>query len=116
MENLKSDLELKFRQTHKEITVEIDKEIAEANSRIKEAIKLSETYGVPFSIDLDCMPRYRRYMPSTFDDKWKALKNEEAKKEEYPCGNKLEELCEEFDIRSFDDDGFEYWNPSSLSC
>lgn len=93
-------LEVEFKIARKKAHSEILERLDNAQREIKEAVNISEKYGIPFCSDVEGMPCGRNYVPASFDKKWDCLD---------------EQLLEDLDIYDTTA-GWEYWRTSGLSC
>jgi hypothetical protein len=104
------DIEINFKKEFEKIQAEIQKHIENARNELKEAVKLSEKTGIPFVSNIVEFEQ-RGYLPKSFFDKWKSIKN---------IGNIIENedfyLGEYFGSDESDKYGWQYWNSSSLTC
>ncbi len=100
LERRANSLEEEFKQTAALAQFEIKKQLNIIEKAMQEAIKISETYGVPFRSNYSPLSP-RTYIPHSFEVKWKTL-NSDA----------VEDICD----ATCGEAGWEYWNSSSLYC
>lgn len=70
----KSKLEEEFKKTQELAEQEIDAALSKAHTALKEAMAISEKYGVPFYASIS--PLGQGYRPSSFEEKWGEILDE----------------------------------------
>lgn len=108
-----SELSYKFEKALDEQNILIDKHIEDAKQSLKAAEAISEASGIPFSSEVSIF-EVRTYTPTTYNEKWGNDCNELMKLNIHG----YYDLLDHYDLRTIDnnDDGWEYWNSSSLTC
>jgi hypothetical protein len=66
-----SELEREFRNVNSEALEKINAKVAEASAALREAVKISEKYGVPFGAGISFLSN--DYYPKSFEDKFGEL-------------------------------------------
>lgn len=61
----------KFKQTKKEVTLQIEEYLEDASNELAKAIKLSEDTGIPFESYIRELVRSSIYVPKSFFTVWK---------------------------------------------